>query len=59
MEENGVYSTIFSIVQLISIPTMGLYNISAPIIRKHIAEKKNHQRLRYLLQKKRHLVYFF
>ena len=39
MEENGVYSTIFSIVQLISIPAMGLYNISAPIIRKHIAEK--------------------
>lgn len=38
-EENGVYSTIFSIVQLISIPSMGLYSISAPIIRKHIAEK--------------------
>ncbi len=38
-EENGVYATILSIVQLISIPAMGLYNISAPIIRKHIAEK--------------------
>jgi O-antigen/teichoic acid export membrane protein len=37
MEENGVYSTIFSIVQLISIPAMGLYNISAPIISKHFA----------------------
>ena len=37
-EENGIYSTIFSIVQLISIPAMGLYNISAPIISKHFAE---------------------
>lgn len=37
-EENGIYSTIFSVVQLISIPAMGLYNISAPIIRKHFAE---------------------
>ena len=38
-EENGVYATIFSIVQLISIPAMGLYNISAPIISKHFAQR--------------------
>lgn len=37
-EENGIYSTVFSVVQLISIPAMGLYNISAPIISKHFAE---------------------
>lgn len=37
-EENGVYSTVFSVVQLISIPAMGLYNISAPIIKKHFAD---------------------
>lgn len=37
-EENGIYSTVFSIVQLISIPAMGLYNISAPIISKHFAD---------------------
>ena len=37
-EENGIYSTVFSVVQLISIPSMGLYNISAPIIRKHFAD---------------------
>lgn len=37
-EENGIYSTIFSIVQLISVPAMGLYNISAPIISKHFAD---------------------
>ncbi len=37
-EDNGIYSTIFSIVQLISIPAMGLYNISAPIISRHFAE---------------------
>ena len=36
-EENGIYSTVFSVVQLISIPSMGLYNISAPIISKHFA----------------------
>ena len=28
----------FSVVQLISIPSMGLYNISAPIISKHFAD---------------------
>ena len=37
-EENGIYSTVFSVVQLISIPAMGLYNISAPIISKHFAD---------------------
>ena len=37
-EENGIYSTVFSVVQLISIPSMGLYNISAPIISKHFAD---------------------
>lgn len=36
-EENGIYGTVFSVVQLISIPSMGLYNISAPIISKHFA----------------------
>lgn len=38
-EENGIYSTVFSVVQLISIPSMGLYNISAPIISKHFADE--------------------
>jgi O-antigen/teichoic acid export membrane protein len=37
-EENGVYSTMLAIISLISIPSMGLYNISAPIINKSIAE---------------------
>ncbi len=37
-EENGIYSTVFSVVQLISIPSMGLYNISAPIISKHFTD---------------------
>ena len=37
-EENGIYSTVFSVVQLISIPSLGLYNISAPIISKHFAD---------------------
>ena len=39
MEENGTYGIVLSIIQLISIPAMGLYNISAPIIKKHFAEE--------------------
>lgn len=37
-EQNGLYSNIYSIVALINIPQMGLYNISAPMINKHLAE---------------------
>lgn len=37
-EENGVYSIILSILSFILIPQMGLFNISAPIINKTIAE---------------------
>jgi O-antigen/teichoic acid export membrane protein len=47
--QNGVYSTIMSIIYLIRIPAMGLYNLSAPIINQHLADgnyvelKKFHQ----------------
>lgn len=37
-EQNGVYSTIYSIVALVSLPAMGLYNISAPIINSHFEQ---------------------
>jgi len=37
-EQNGLYSNIYSIVTLINIPQMGLYNISAPMINKHLTE---------------------
>lgn len=37
-EENGVYSIILSVLSFIMIPQMGLFNISAPIINKSIAE---------------------
>lgn len=37
-EENGVYSNLYSIISLISVPSMGLYSISAPIINRHFAE---------------------
>lgn len=37
-QQNGVYSTIYSIISLVSVPAMGLYSISAPIINKHFAE---------------------
>lgn len=35
-EQNGLYSNIYSIVALINIPQMGLFNISAPLINKHL-----------------------
>ncbi|RQP10884.1 MAG: polysaccharide biosynthesis protein [Chryseobacterium sp.] len=37
-EQNGVYSTLYSILTLTTVPAMGLYNISAPVINKHLAE---------------------
>ncbi len=39
MEENGIYSTLYALISLISIPQLGLFNISAPIISKNLAEK--------------------
>jgi len=36
-EENGIYSNIFSIISIIVVPQMGLFNISAPIINKVLA----------------------
>lgn len=38
LEAVGIYSTLFAVISLISIPQMGLFNISAPIINKCIAE---------------------
>ncbi|MBF1098353.1 MAG: polysaccharide biosynthesis protein, partial [Riemerella sp.] len=37
-EQNGLYSNIYSIAALIMVPQMGLYNISAPIINRHLAD---------------------
>ncbi|MFA9289994.1 MAG: lipopolysaccharide biosynthesis protein, partial [Solirubrobacteraceae bacterium] len=39
-KENGIYSTFLSIIGLITIPQMGLYSISAPIINKALEENK-------------------
>ncbi|MFC5871564.1 Membrane protein involved in the export of O-antigen and teichoic acid [Chryseobacterium arachidis] len=38
MEENGIYSVLLALVSLISIPQLGLFNISAPIISKNLAD---------------------
>jgi O-antigen/teichoic acid export membrane protein len=38
MEENGVYAVIYALISLISIPQLGLFNISAPIISKTLAD---------------------
>ncbi|TXF75019.1 lipopolysaccharide biosynthesis protein [Chryseobacterium sp.] len=56
-EPNGVYNTLYSIISLITIPAMGLYSISAPIINKHLAENDFKELDR--LHKKSSLVLFF
>jgi O-antigen/teichoic acid export membrane protein len=38
MEEVGIYSVLYALISLISIPQLGLFNISAPIINKTLAE---------------------
>ena len=56
-EENGVYSIILSILSFILIPQMGLYNISAPLINKTIAEGDFEELDRF--HKKTSLTLFF
>ncbi|MBQ0152025.1 MAG: polysaccharide biosynthesis protein, partial [Chryseobacterium sp.] len=38
MEENGIYSVLYALISLISVPQLGLFNISAPIISKNLAD---------------------
>lgn len=40
MEDMGVYSILYSLISLISIPQMGLFNVSAPIINQALHEEK-------------------
>lgn len=56
-EPNGVYNTLYSIISLITVPAMGLYSISAPIINRHIANNEFEELDR--LHKKSSLVLFF
>ena len=56
-EENGVYSIILSVLSFIMIPQMGLFNISAPIINKTIAEGNYEELDRF--HKKTSLSLFF
>lgn len=56
-EPNGVYNTLYSIISLITVPAMGLYSISAPIINKHLAAGEYEELDR--LHKKSSLVLFF
>lgn len=39
-QQNGIYLVLFAMISLISIPQMGLYNISAPIINEKMETKK-------------------
>ena len=56
-EPNGVYNTLYSIISLITVPAMGLYSISAPVITKHLAENNFEELDR--MHKKSSLVLFF
>lgn len=38
MEEVGIYSVLYALISLISVPQLGLFNISAPIISKTLAD---------------------
>lgn len=57
MEELGVYRVLISIISLISIPQLGLFNISAPMINQHIAENEFEELDRF--HKKTSLSLFF
>ncbi|PQA96962.1 polysaccharide biosynthesis protein [Chryseobacterium shigense] len=39
MEEVGIYSILYALISLISVPQLGLFNISAPIISKALADR--------------------
>ncbi|WP_027377508.1 lipopolysaccharide biosynthesis protein [Kaistella palustris] len=56
-EPNGVYNTLYAIISLITVPAMGLYNISAPIINKNIIENDFEELDRF--HKKTSLSLFF
>lgn len=56
-QENGIYQTFFAIISLISIPQLGLYNISAPIINKSMEENDMEELNRF--HKKTSLSLFF
>ena len=57
MQEVGVYSTILGVISLISMPQLGLFNISAPIINAYLEEGKMEELDRF--HKKTSLSLFF
>ena len=56
-EENGIYNNIYSIISLIVVPQMGLFNLSAPIINKDLANGDYNELDRF--HKKTSLSLFF
>ena len=56
-EENGIYNNIYSIISLIVVPQMGLFNLSAPIINKVLANGDYNELDRF--HKKTSLSLFF
>ncbi len=56
-EENGIYNNIYSIISLIVVPQMGLFNLSAPIINKVLASGDYNELDRF--HKKTSLSLFF
>lgn len=56
-QENGIYNNIYSIISLIVVPQMGLFNLSAPIINKVLANGDYNELDRF--HKKTSLSLFF
>lgn len=57
MDELGMYWTLYAMTSLISIPQLGLFNVSAPIINECLEEKKYEELDRFY--KKTSLMLFF
>ncbi|MEC5395524.1 lipopolysaccharide biosynthesis protein [Bergeyella sp. RCAD1439] len=56
-EDNGIYSIMLSVISFVTIPQMGLFNISAPLINKAIEENNFEELNRF--HKKTSLALFF
>ena len=57
MEELGIYSTLYALVSLISIPQLGVFNISAPIINQSL-ENGDYEELDRFYKKTSLSLYF-
>lgn len=57
MEEVGIYWILYSMISLISIPQLGLFNVSAPIINEYLSENKLEDLDRFYKKTSLHLFF--